>query len=398
MNDPGDPRLARGEAWNAFCDALRRSGERLLEGGPLTAREQAEGFRYLARFLASGLVSCLTHDDPEYPILGRQMDLTRPWGLDSPDCLYLYAPLAPEHTYRLFGWRGTARHLDVQVNAGHFSAGEVAAVRTLSSISGLELEVDGDGHFELYIGGAEREGNWIPTGPDAGFLQVRQIFDDWERELPGDLLIERVGASWPMPPPRSGFVADRLEKLARWIERGGALWDTMSRGILSMEPNTMVIHRPEAAGAHAGTRGQAYGMGHFRCEPGEAVVLSFAPPRCHYWGVALGNRFWECIEFASHQSSLTGAQAELDPDGVFRGVIAQEDPGVPNWLDPAGNLEGTVIARFILADSAPEVRFERVPAERLRSLLPATTPVVSPEERQRRLARRRHAALRRYRR
>jgi hypothetical protein len=171
----------------------------------------------------------------------------------------------------------------------------------------------------------------------------------------------------------------------------------MSRGFLSMEPNTLVIHMPEDAGERSGMRGQAYGMGHFQCEPGEAVIVEFAVPRCHHWGVALANAYWEAVEYATHQSSLNGHQARRDADGCFRGVVCQEDPGVPNWLDPAGNVDGTLTARFLHAEEAPMVRFTRLPLAALREALPADTPQVTPDERAASLARRRRAVVARFR-
>ena len=91
-------------------------------------------------------------------------------------------------------------------------------------------------------------------------------------------------------------------------------------------------------------------------------------------------------------------QARLDGDGVFRGVIAHRDPGVPNWLDCAGQQQGSIAARFLLAESAPEPALRRVPWGELRSQLPAETPRVEPAEREALLARRRRAVWRRYRR
>ena len=103
------------------------------------------------------------------------------------------------------------------------------------------------------------------------------------------------------------------------------------------------------------------------------------------------------MDFAERQTSLNGRQARLDADGAFRGVIAQVDPGVPNWLDPAGYERGTLALRFLLADEAPKVELERLPLAQLAAKLPADTPRVSPVERAASLERRRRAALRRYR-
>ena len=397
--DPADPRIMSGEAWDDFCETLRQSGRLVLgEGVPDTPRHRAEGFRYLTRFLSAGLVSCVHHDDPAYPVLGRMMDYTWPWGLDNPDCLYLYAPLRGGEVYRVHGLRGSANQIDFQVNFGHFANGDISSWGTISSSDGVDLEVDAHGGIELRIGGERGEGNWLASRADAEFLLIRQYFEDWENERPADLFIERVGAEYPIPPPRTDEVAGRLAKLARWLDRGGALWERMSRGFLAMEPNSLLIHMPDAAVERAGMRGLAYGMGHFQCEQGEAVIVEFEPPDCRHWGVALANWYWECVEFGSRQCSLNRAQARLDGDGKFRGVIAHRDPGVPNWLDPGFNTEGTITARFLHADAAPEPVFRRLPFEALRGVLPADTPELAPAERSQLLERRRHAVLRRYRR
>ncbi|MBW2274075.1 MAG: DUF1214 domain-containing protein [Deltaproteobacteria bacterium] len=396
--DPGDPRLESGEAWSALCDTLKASAERVLgEGVPATPRDRAEGFRYLTRFLAAGIASCVTNDDPDHPLFTRMIDYSAPWGLDNPDCLYLYAPLRGDAEYRVTGMRGSAHHIDFQVNAGHYSLGSVQAVTTIGSLDGFALETDADGRFELLLSAERQAGNWLEVAPGAEFLLVRQYFDDWEKERPADLQIERVGARYPLPAPRSAWVADHLEKLSRWIEQGGALWEKMSRGFLSAEPNSLIIHQADAASVHSGMRGLVYGVGNFHCEPGEAVLLEFTPPACHHWGVSVANWYWEAVEYATHQSSLNGHQATLDRDGVFRAVIAHEDPGVPNWLDPAGNPKGTLTARFLDAGSVPEIGLRRLPFGELRAALPADSSRIDAAERAASLARRRRAVLGRFR-
>ncbi|MFQ5514211.1 MAG: hypothetical protein ACE5FG_07185 [Myxococcota bacterium] len=397
--DSADARLSDGRAWRALCRSLEQAAGRVLgEDVPDSPRDRAEGFRHLLRFLASGLASCVTHDDPDYPVFGRMIEYARPWGLDNPDCLYLYAPLRGGAVYRIWGERGTARYFDLQVNWGHFANGAISEWGTISSIDSLRLETETSGRFELWIGGEERPGNWLPSAENAGFILLRQLFYHWETERPADLLIERVGAPWPIPPPSPEWMADRVEKLCRWLEKGNALWEKMSQAYLSLPENSMVVHMPDETGARAGAGGQAYGMGNFHCEPGEAIVIELAVPHCHYWSVALANWWWECIEYASRQSSLNGAQARLDSDGMFRAVIAHEDPGVPNWLDPAGNTRGSLTARFVHAEGKPAVSFRRVPLEELARVLPGDTPKLTPDERARILERRRHAVLRRYRR
>jgi hypothetical protein len=94
-------------------------------------------------------------------------------------------------------------------------------------------------------------------------------------------------------------------------------------------------------------------------------------------------------------SSLNGATAKVSSDGKFRAVIALEDPGVPNWMDPAGFKQGTIYGRWFDCDSAPLPALKRVKLSELRDHLPKDTPIVTPEERAAELRARVRAAQRR---
>ena len=169
----------------------------------------------------------------------------------------------------------------------------------------------------------------------------------------------------------------------------------MSRLILQTEPNQ--LHLTEPLEGNAGLRGQAYGLGHFRCAPDEALIVEFRPPPCRMWSVQLSGWYWESLEFAGRQTSLNGSQASLDPDGVFRGVVAHRDPGVHNWIDTEGHSEGTIALRYLFPDHVPQPTLRTVPLAKLSSELPAGTRRVGPEERREMLERRRRAVQLRYR-
>jgi hypothetical protein len=379
-----DPRarVADGSLWRELCASLEQARASLRDPSfPDSEADRAEYLRYLLRFFASGIATCVEHADPDHPEFTRMMDLNRRWGLDSPDHLYLWATIRGDASYRISGDPGSANLLDLQVNAGHYALGAVGALKTVASITGDELAREPDGSFVLHLGGAEQPGNWLPLAPEARFVQVRQVFADWERERPAELIIERAGGAVLRPR----------------VERGGALWRDMSKVMLAQKPNTLIIPPLDQSSAHAGLRGQAYGMGNFTCGPGEAVILECRPPRCRHWSVSLATWWWEAIDFTARQSSLNHAQARLDEDGLFRGVIAHEDPGVPNWLDTAGHERGTLIARFVMSEQAPVIRARSVKLAALREALPAATPRVGAAEREASLARRRRSVWRRFR-
>ena len=129
------------------------------------------------------------------------------------------------------------------------------------------------------------------------------------------------------------------------------------------------------------------------------MIFEFDPPPARHWNISLANVYWEAVDFVNRHGSLNGHQATLDDDGRFGVVIAHEDPGVPNWLDPCGHEFGTLIARFILAESElPDPTSRVVAFAEVRGCLPPLTAAVPPEGREAEIRRRRDAIWKRYRR
>ena len=227
-------------------------------------------------------------------------------------------------------------------------------------------------------------------------MLVRQYFDDWEGERPGVFSIEREGAVYPRPAQTPESLDAHLETLHTWLDAGLASWDKMSRLLLSLEKNALLVFDVSDDVDRPGLHGQSYGMGPFECAPDEAVLIEFTPPACRMWSVALCSFWFESLEFGQRQSSLNGHQARLDPDGVFRGVIAHDDPCVANWIDPEGHRQGTLAVRFLFAEETPRPVLSRVPRAELFDHLPGDVVRVTPDERSRILAARNRALQRRY--
>lgn len=379
-------------AWDELCAAVRDAGRLVLDDA--SPAERAEGIRYLTRLLAAGAFLCVEHADGADPALEPMVRPTVRWGLDAPDCLYLYAAVSGDGRYRLHGTRGDADHLDIQVNRGHFSSGDLSEWTVVASANDLELDVDREGRFELTLGGEPTGGDWLPLDDGAEYLLIRQYFGDWDVE-PAALSFERLDVRYPRPPPSPDELARRVERFVRWLGPGADHWDELNRAFLAGEPNTVQFVSGESS---VGLAGQAYGLGGFRCDRGEAVVLEWEPPPCRYWGVSLADRYWQSIEYTTHQSSLNHRQAQVDDDGTLRLVVAHEDPGVPNWLDPLGHEHGTLAVRVLRPEAeVPALRAARVPVADVRRRLPSATPTVAPDSRHEALLRRRRGAWRRFR-
>ena len=373
------------------------------EGAPTSEAQRAAGLRYLTRFLAAGLRVCVEADDADHPVFARMIDNAMSWGLDNPDCNYSWARVRGDARYRIEGTRGSACQLEFQVNTGHFGDGNMPMFsggkggwRTVSHLTGDDLASDADGRFAIALAREEQPGNWLRLDDEASFVLVRQYFDDWEHERPGVFTIVRADASYPPALLSAELLHERFARLFEWLDTGAKTWDKVSRMLLSLTPNTILMFDVPKDLDRPGLHGQSYGMGPFACAPDEAVIVEFPVPRCRMWSVALTNFWWETLDFGARQTSLNSHWARVDSDGVFRGVIAHRDPGVPNWLDAEACSRGSLAVRFLFADATPKTLLRVVPFDGLRAELPRDTPVVAPAERSARLVRRSQALQRRY--
>jgi hypothetical protein len=245
------------------------------------------------------------------------------------------------------------------------------------------LKIESDGSFELLLCGERpphHDGNWVRLDPRAGAIVLRQACYDWGREIDARLAIERVDK--PMRPrrPSATDIEHRLRRLAQYPERYAALWLKHMAGMRSRG----LVNRFEVDdwAGRGGTSGQYYYQGLFELQPGAALLLeSDVPDRCLYWNVQLSDPLWNSVDWVNRQSSLNAKQARIDSDGRLRAVIALEDPGVPNWLDPGGFDNGSVMIRWNRSSSGPVPSLRSVPIAELHRHLPTDTPAVTPAQR-----------------
>ena len=88
--------------------------------------------------------------------------------------------------------------------------------------------------------------------------------------------------------------------------------------------------------------------------------------------------------------------AQLEDNGELVLVVAHEDPGVPNWLDPSGHGEGYIALRWMQADSYPKPVCVQVPVMELASHLGEGVKTLDSGQRRRQLAGRRLGILKRF--
>lgn len=382
--------------WAELVARLAKA-EQVFDLSPPGHDEEAgcEGERLLFMALASGwLTAFADRDRPDFvPSVNTHIPLVG----TNPDFIYGAASIDGKGQYLLTGERGDCLFLQLDIAAGGFSVIDTPGP-SLATVDFDDLSLDAQGRFSLLLSDikpADWAGDWVRLDPSARSLSLRQASYDWGSEWEARIAIERIDVGHGLRPLSEDERANRLSLLADYPARLAG----MALGFIADQRRKGLWNRFEHDdwAGRGGVEGQHYYQGLFRLEPGMALLLETElPEKVRYWNVQLNDMRWCTLDWVNHQSSLNGGQASIDDDGRFRAVIALEDPGVANWLDPAGNREGSIMLRWTDASSGPAPTLKAFPLAKLDDHVPAETRRVSIADRQKDLrARRRSAQLRR---
>ena len=388
-------------AWVQFGEDIAALGA-LVRSAPFNRDEQtaAEGYRHLARYLATFLAYHTDLADPDYPQFMRFPNAVARVGWDNPDNPYLSFPVRGDHVYRL---RGNVESFDlvtINVYSGLLGHTPIADIRNVSGLVSDDLLVDENGDFVLTLSAEPADGNWLALEPDAYFVIVRRLVSDWERTDEGlweVLNLTTLGRGAPRPAPAA--IVRQLDATAAQVRNLRELLTIAHRITFQLALSPNEISEPAVTDPNIPMADpfQAASRGYFRLAEDEALLIEAPVAACRYTNIQLANPWMESLDYASHQSSLNHATAHADADGRVRYVISRRDPGVRNWLDTAGLLEGSFMARWTYCDEYPSDISSRVIAlAELDDHVPADTPRVTPEERARIIAARQAAISRRY--
>lgn len=314
----------------------------------------------------------------------------------NPDDIYLQSPIQGDLSYRVSGNRGTCKILSFTTQrALSGTVDEMPRPNGHNEVDDSDLGIAPGEDFEVIFSAERPEGytgKWAKIDPQASGMMVRFRSYDWENEVDPVLSIECLD---PVPPkPRLGAdeIIARIGEMAKFPARKTRLYYPMQNGVKE-RVGFNVFEPVRMPGALAK---QVYWPACFQFDEGEALIIETdLPEHRPYWNIQLNDPYFNALEYVYRLSSLNGHTAKVSSDGRFRAVIALEDPGVPNWLDPAGYTEGGIYGRWFDCDSSPVPLIKRVPLAELRQHLPADTPVVTPEERAEELRRRVRACQRR---
>jgi hypothetical protein len=305
--------------------------EKLVAAAPHieTEADLLEGLQYLAGCVA-GCTHMVFDYERDHPMLLSGTGPFTKMGLDNPDTLYFGCRVQPNHDYVVTGTRGTTTDLSFQLLGGEYTDDNVPASQ--AAFDDRELEIAADGSFQWQV---------RPTSP--GQLVIREVYGDWSARR-GTLAISRLDTAGTAPP---ALTRAAIEK--RYATAGKQLVNRIKTWLqfpqwfyLDIPVNTMVAPRLTPGGLAT----QYSSVGHFELRPDQALIITLPVTDAPYLGFQLGSMWYISLDYINHQTSLNNTQAQADPDGKIRIVVADQNPGVTNWVETLEHRRGFLQFRW----------------------------------------------------
>lgn len=360
-------------------------------------REQAAAERQLKHQISASLDQGFILHDPLHPEF-RSLNQHNQFGLFNPDNRYHIATISTPGTYVIRGKRGTSADFQLQVGAGNPGFDEnLTSPITVDQLSLDKLEVDQNGCFEIVISDTKEGDNWLcNTKGDlkANSILIRESFMDWDTEKSGTWYIERRDTrGQPSPLPDANLVNEQYARAAEYLIGSTKGWIKFVDGLRANLAGNRLSPPRET---RDGLPGQWNSAGHFPIRPDKAIIVSVPHSPARYQSCQIGDFWFNGLDYCHRQTSLTTTQARRSCDGDYKFVISVQDPGVANWLDPAGASSSFAFLRWqglpkhYCFPKNPTV--EVVDFKKLRKCLP-DEPYFCPEHRVEQLAARQASSL-----
>src|SRR5580704_453140 len=376
-----DERLEKAfEAWlqaqTAALDVVRTA-----TGVPESDVEIAEGYRWVTRLSRLALDWIVENSDPLHPEIFLLQDEYKKLLVDNPDTHYLLCVLDDSRTYRMTGYRGECAYLGMTFGTA-FGQGQVGGrtgTQTQTHIDDFELGPNGE--VDILIAPASsmpdpRPRNSVILEPGTAQLAIRETHWDKRPEKFSRLKMELVpepGEKVPSPMLSSEELAPKLEFAAMFLTFVGGtalqMWRDAGTNMNSFGGQAGSEHvaaQEDEVRTHTNAE-MTYHGGRFKLAKDEALVVTVHEPDTPflYWGLTLTSPWMESFDYRYTTTNLNNKNATRAEDGSWRLVIAPSDPGVENWLDTGGRLEGYMLVRWVLADGPPHPSAEVVKIDSL---------------------------------
>ena len=388
MNEITDERRARlldGRAWEDFCDTLKAAGRIVIretpDGDP---QDRVEGFRYITRMMLMANARVIEQRTPG--TRPQRIGIIPPpmqggIGVQSPNQDHIVQAVDPAYRYRITGTAGDAyAHLSawsppVPDDVGATPVGLDAEDHLETFNPNMALtphtanladfaDADGAVDFILSVEEPEDGSQWMSMAPTTRELMGRVVYDDRAAQRRPRLQIQCLDEH-PRPlTPEPEDMAVRLAVAAQLILGLQSDYGGWTRDLLSRENQTEYTREwYERIGGSPDDR--IFEFGYWRVPQGKALVVEFEEPQAQHWNFQLCNHWMENLaDYATGKGYIDKENAVRDGSTV-RIVVAHEDPGASNWIEPVTHDHGVMGARFVRPATEPQVSCRLVDLENL---------------------------------
>jgi len=313
-----------------LAEALAEA-EKIIAGAPhvKSERDLAEGHDYLAGSIQASLRLAWAYQR-DFPYFVQSTGPYTKMGLDNPDTLYFGTRVLPGHDYVVTGKRGTTTDVSFQLLGGEYTDTVVPDSET--AFDDRKLDIAADGSFEW---------RFRPATPSQ--LVIREVYNDWSAQR-GSFAIKRLDTAGTAPPPLTRqLIEKRYATAGKRLVQRVKTWLQFPQWFYTNIPvNTLVAPRLTPGGLAT----QYSSVGHFDLTPDQALVITLPVTDAPYLGFQLGSLWYISLDYINHQTSLNGTQAQADPDGKIRIVVADRNPGVTNWVETLAHAKGYLQFRW----------------------------------------------------
>lgn len=313
-----------------LTDAISEAEQLVREASFIESEaDLLEGLQYLA-----GCIAACTHVafdyDRDHPFLHSGTGPFTKMGLDNPDTMYFGTRVVAGHEYVVTGTRGTTTDVSFQLLGGEYTDEVVPDSET--AFDDRKLDIAADGTFE-----------WRFTPDSNAQLVIREVYNDWSAQR-GSFAIARTDTAGTAPPPLTKELIERryatagkqlVQRVRTWLQFPKWFYD-------NLPVNTLTAPRLTPGGLAT----QYSSVGHYDLAPDQALILTLPVTDAPYLGFQLGSLWYISLDYINHQTSLNGTQAQADPDGKIRIVVADQSPGVANWIETLGHRKGYLQFRW----------------------------------------------------
>ena len=380
-------RLLDGRAWDDFCDQLKAAGRIVVrethDGDP---QDAVEGFRYLSRMVLMANFRAIERRTPG--TRAQRIGLIPPppkggIGVQSPNQDHIVQPVDARHRYRITGTAGdvythlsawsppipddvgaASVGLDAEDHLERFNPNMALTPHTLvlADIAAADGTVD----FVLSVDPPDDGSAWMSMAPTTRELMGRVVYDDRHGQTPPRLTIECLDDHEQPETPTPEDMAERLAVAGQLVLGQKADYEGWTADLLTRENETEFTREwYERIGGSPDDR--QFEFGYWRVPEGSALVIEFDEPATQHWNFQLCNHWMENLANYATGEGYIDKENAVRNDGRVRIVVAHEDPGVPNWIEPDARDHGVMGLRFVRPAIEPQVETRLVPIADLTS-------------------------------